>query len=260
MLGRTLLDYELFIYALQDDYPSIRTATLTVIRQQDLGRERDTMTDNEAETKSTILGLERADWWFWAKWILGTLVGGSVGLAVGGGLTFLVMNAVVGDSNIPTAAFVMALTIGIVAGIGAIIGTVAGIGTAQWMVLRERVHRAGWWVLATAVGGVVGLAAGGFAGWLVVVGLGGVESGFAGVIRVLTPALIVGMAVGGAVVGTAQWMVLRKRVRRAGWWVLASAVGMGASGVVSVVGVGVITGFVLIMLLRHPKTMPPKEV
>ena len=33
MLGRALLDYELFIYALQDDYPSIRTATLTVIRQ-----------------------------------------------------------------------------------------------------------------------------------------------------------------------------------------------------------------------------------
>ena len=33
MLGRTLADYELFIYALQDDYPSIRTATLTVIRQ-----------------------------------------------------------------------------------------------------------------------------------------------------------------------------------------------------------------------------------
>ncbi len=33
MLGRTLLDYELFIYALQDDYPSIQVSTLTVIRQ-----------------------------------------------------------------------------------------------------------------------------------------------------------------------------------------------------------------------------------
>ena len=33
MLGRTLLDYELFIYALEDDYPSIRASTLTVIRQ-----------------------------------------------------------------------------------------------------------------------------------------------------------------------------------------------------------------------------------
>jgi hypothetical protein len=33
MLGRTLLDYELFIYALQDGYPSIQMSTLTVIRQ-----------------------------------------------------------------------------------------------------------------------------------------------------------------------------------------------------------------------------------
>lgn len=33
MLGHTLADYELFIYALQDDYPIIQTSTLTVIRQ-----------------------------------------------------------------------------------------------------------------------------------------------------------------------------------------------------------------------------------
>ncbi len=33
MLGRTLPDYELFIYALQDDYTSVRMSSLTVIRQ-----------------------------------------------------------------------------------------------------------------------------------------------------------------------------------------------------------------------------------
>ncbi len=33
MLGRTLADYELFIYALQDNYPIIQASTLTVIRQ-----------------------------------------------------------------------------------------------------------------------------------------------------------------------------------------------------------------------------------
>jgi len=33
MLGHTLADYELFIYAVQDDYPIIQTSTLTVIRQ-----------------------------------------------------------------------------------------------------------------------------------------------------------------------------------------------------------------------------------
>lgn len=33
MLGNTLPDYELFIYALVDDYPALRMSTLTVIRQ-----------------------------------------------------------------------------------------------------------------------------------------------------------------------------------------------------------------------------------
>lgn len=33
MLGRTLLDYELFIYALQDDHLSIQMSTLAVIHQ-----------------------------------------------------------------------------------------------------------------------------------------------------------------------------------------------------------------------------------
>ena len=33
MLGHTLLDYELFIYALQDEYPIIQMSTLSAIRQ-----------------------------------------------------------------------------------------------------------------------------------------------------------------------------------------------------------------------------------
>jgi len=33
MLGHALPDYELFVYAVQDDFPSIQLSTLTVIRQ-----------------------------------------------------------------------------------------------------------------------------------------------------------------------------------------------------------------------------------
>ena len=33
MLGSTLLDYELYVYSLQDHYTGIRTSTLTVIHQ-----------------------------------------------------------------------------------------------------------------------------------------------------------------------------------------------------------------------------------
>jgi hypothetical protein len=39
---------------------------------------------------------------------------------------------------------------------------------------------------------------------------------------------VVSAAMAGAVVGGAQWFVLRRHVYRAGWWVLASAVGWAA--------------------------------
>jgi hypothetical protein len=72
----------------------------------------------------------------------------------------------------------------------------------------------------------------------------------------------------GIAVGVALWVALRKRLRRSGWWVLASAVawalvwtgaviwtglapGVGAAAVAGV-SYGAITGLVLVLLLRHP--------
>jgi hypothetical protein len=37
-------------------------------------------------------------------------------------------------------------------------------------------------------------------------------------------------AILGATVGLAQWLVLRRRVSGTGWWVLASAAGIGLAG------------------------------
>ena len=63
--------------------------------------------------------------------------------------------------------------------------------------------------------------------------------------------------------GVLQWLVLRRQVARAGWWVLASTVGWIVGGLVSgitdtaagwaVLGAvyGAITGAVLVWLLRH---------
>lgn len=97
-------------------------------------------------------------------------------------------------------------------------GTVAGaiVGVMQWLVLRRRTRQAGWWVLASAAGvGVAGLAV-----QEILIG--------AGVLARLQPLGAGVVAVGGTVglvVGVMQWLVLRRWVRRAGWWVLASSVG-----------------------------------
>ena len=117
-----------------------------------------------------------------------------------------------------------------------VIGAVIGI--AQWLVLRRLVSRAGWWILASTVGWAVGAA---------VVTL----------VFPPQPGVLAG-AVLGAMTGLAQWFVLRRWVRQAGWWVLISALGW-AIGLIGVLGaslagavVGAVTGIALELLLRHP--------
>jgi hypothetical protein len=60
----------------------------------------------------------------------------------------------------------------------------------------------------------------------------------------------------GILVGSLQWLVLRSQISRARWWILASALGMGAGFALDqVVGhlVGLaITGTALVWLLRQP--------
>jgi hypothetical protein len=106
-------------------------------------------------------------------------------------------------------------------------------GLAQWLVLRQHVRKAGWWILASVISGAVSLAGSAVLG------------------------LVLSGAVGAAVGGLVQWLVLRQRVRKAGWWILASAIGGAIGcGVASVMGGavgGVITGPVLLWLLRNSR-------
>jgi hypothetical protein len=139
------------------------------------------------------------------------------------------------------------LFLGIVPGIG--------VGVLQWLVLRRRVSGAGWWVLASAAAGYGILA--GFIGYSESLSFGALLR-FTGVV-----------ALGGAVTGILQWLVLRGKVSRAGWWVLASTVGWALGMTVTraipwgvddvilplvVTGavLGVVTGGALVWLLRQP--------
>jgi len=103
---------------------------------------------------------------------------------------------------------------------GAVLGPVAGV--VQWLVLRRQIRKGGWWVLASVIGWPVALLAVGFAlqdppGWIL-------------------------FAVVGAVIGVAQWLVLRRQVQRAGWWVLASTMGWGMTVITQGIPVGWVAG------------------
>ena len=160
--------------------------------------------------------------------------------------------------------------VGVVVGVavlGPVLGAVglAGAGVMQWLVLRQQLSQSGWWILASSVGLAIGLVVG-----VAVSAAGGDDAA----------AAVVSLAVLGVSVGIAQWLVLRRQVSRAGWWILVNvvglAVGLAATLVVFGVGdgngggavtgalqdaifgavigavVGAITGGVMVWLLRQP--------
>lgn len=103
---------------------------------------------------------------------------------------------------------------------GAVIGTCVGI--AQWLVLGERIDRTRWWILASIIGFAVGKAVG-----------DALAVSIAGVVGIgLSGAAI------GASLGLTQWVVLRRHVARAGWWVPASALAWVVGWIIGAGGEG----------------------
>jgi len=154
--------------------------------------------------------VERAqvDWGFWLQWVLASIVGWVLGVIV----SLLAMGRAM--------PVVGATLVG------------AGIGIMQWLILRRRFRRAGWWVLASAMGWAVGWVAGQNLIEPVVMFLSKYEEALGG--RSVVTLSVLGVMVGGTV-GTMQWLVLRRWVYRAGWWILANTAGLAAGFVASAV-------------------------
>lgn len=120
------------------------------------------------------------------------------------------------------------------------------IGIAQWVVLRSRIPNAYWWILATAAGWI--------AGRLIALGLFPLEYG-----------ILAGAAIG-AGVGSFQWLILRRHVQRAYWWIIMSILGW-TWAMTQVLGpylIGVVagatTGFAIDFLFRHPRFTAPLDL
>jgi hypothetical protein len=183
-------------------------------------------------------------WSFWLQWVVAT----SLGWAVGG----VLLSACIGGLGDELGNVVGDAALGLAVGIG------------QWLVLRQWLDEAGWWILASA------------GGFLLAVSVGEVLQGALGE-NVGGLLLTVGL---GLVPGILQWLFLRRQVARAGWWILAStvlvfaaffagvgigfstglkvsALGFGAVvGIVVGVVLGSTSGLVLVWLLRQPAPAP----
>lgn len=186
-------------------------------------------------------------WGFWLAWVLASLMGFVVGALLGMYVAYGLFDRDGYDA-----------TIGVTAGI--VIGGTAGY--LQWVVLREKVARAGPWVLASTLGFTITF------GTLGAIGIGESNEDY-------VMAGILFAAVFGVAGGVLQWLVLRRAgIARAGLWVAAIIIGslvtaigfpmsatIGATGNYGLsatvfglflgIGLGAIPGAVLVWLLRQ---------
>ncbi len=119
------------------------------------------------------------------QWVLATIVGWLVGFAACQAIQGFISTVLVD---------------------GLVIGT--AVGFAQWVVLRRRHARVVWWVPLSIIGFGIGKA-------------------ISEAVTPSTPSLgtdLLAGAIIGAVVGLAQWLVLRRVVPSAWWWILATTV------------------------------------
>jgi hypothetical protein len=180
---------------------------------------------------------------YWLAWFLASVMGYGMGAILGTAFASRLF-------PVDTFRAANGITLGIVMG--------ATGGYFQWVVLRERIAGAGLWGLASALG--FGLA------------LSAAIAAYTGENYAVTGLLMA--SVFGVAGGILQWLILRLKVPRAGWWLpanlLGSLVGAVAVPIAGILfdagnwdlgvmtfgllfgtGYGAITGAVLVWLLRQ---------
>ncbi|MBD2206141.1 protein kinase [Calothrix sp. FACHB-1219] len=137
-----------------------------------------------APTQSQLVG-----WGLWLQWVLASTVALVVGLSM--------FDVYKNSGNFLTGFTFICLSL--------------LFGGVQWLILR-RLFSCKWWVLVTALGIILGIF-----GYFVVNNALSLWNPFGFTVG--------GGTVFGASLGIMQWLVLRQRVSRAGWWIAANTVG-----------------------------------
>ena len=189
---------------------------------------------------------KQVGWMFLVWWIGLTIVGGFIGSYLSN-LIGWGMQDLSGDAG--TLFFmldngVLALT----------------VCAAQWILLRNQFHKLFWWLAAGAFGRFFGV----LIGYMVLVTI---------ITQFNLPSGIwqfyLFSTLRGVILGVSQWIFLKQQRVKADWWILASAVGWTIGLIlidashkefirngVDYAIAGIITGIVMIWILRQPATEP----
>jgi len=137
----------------------------------------------------------------WLQWVAANALGLAAGMAL-----FGVLDDTVGELGDTGDA---------IAHLGGLPLAATVFGLCQWLILRRYAQRSAWGI----VGAATGLTLGYLGGFLIADG--GAD-------------FVVGFALMGIGSGLAQWLVLRQRYMRSGWWAAASGAGFTIGAVVAV--------------------------
>ncbi len=163
----------------------------------------------ETDIQTLSFPKSKPDWYFYIAWILWTtfcipiayfiimVILMIITLLIG---DYIYVNGVRHITEDYLAVYFLAPVMGLVT------------GAVQYGLLRRILPRMGWWVLATAGGWLLGMS---------------LIAAFIRLQWMVSAQLDLTFILVALSIGLAQWLVLRRRLPRAGWWILASLLGWG---------------------------------
>ena len=111
------------------------------------------------------------------------------------------------------------------------------ISAFQWWVLRRQFRKAYWWIVATVLSTYLGIAvAGGFVGYMLDVFSDPAVWAIAPFFQSLTLRSWLTQLMQALILGIAQWLFFRGKVKGAAWWIVAVVVANVLIALLSVVG------------------------
>jgi hypothetical protein len=184
----------------------------------------------------------------WVRWVLANVMGFAAGGAIAGTIARAMGQPHYGVvMSTADAVFIATRTASVALAVWG-----AAIGTAQWLVIRGELRRAGWWMPATSGGwALAGAVAGILSGFL-----GGAVTGIGRDVGVwgFVGAAAVGIFALGFLPVTFQWMILRRQVHGARRWLIGAA---GAFIVAACIAAGVVRwGMVSVIGFLRPEDFP----
>jgi len=189
-------------------------------------------------------------WVIWPLWATATTFGVVLGFALSFAIIAAGKLAIRGLNEDRVMGYVLAPALGI------------GLAVLQWLILRQHIATARWWIFAT------------LGGWLLAYGVLQFATGSASALTAwaaqtdTTIYSVVIMLALGLSLGVVQWLVLRVHIKWASAWILASMIGFALTGAAlgksidrneDIVALGAIPGFItglaLFLLLQRPRAV-----